>query len=154
MSTGITRALCAAAAAGTFCALGLAGAGAAGAASTAGQASGTPASARDSAATVSLLASRASSADPVTAYVANQFSETVTPLQVATGQAGTAIPAGANLAYITITPDGKTAYVSNTREGMSPEDTVTPIQIATGKAGKAITASTARIAILSTQPPR
>src|SRR5450755_2639618 len=115
MLTGVTRVLCAAAAAGTFCAPGLAGAGAAGAASAAGS---VPASARDAAGTTGLLASWASSADPVTAYVANQLSETVTPIRAATGQAGKAIPAGVNPAYIAITPDGKTAYVSNAREAM------------------------------------
>src|SRR5439155_571116 len=68
-----------------------------------------------------------------TIYVANAGSDTVTPIAIATGRAGPAIPAGTNPEKIAITPDGRTVYVTNWNAG-----TVTPISTATGKAGPAI----------------
>jgi YVTN family beta-propeller protein len=73
MRTRIRRAVCVAAAAGTLTALVVAGAGAAGTAST---------------------APRARPAHPVTAYVANQGSDTVTPVDTATNTALKAIKVG------------------------------------------------------------
>ena len=58
----------------------------------------------------------------------------VTPVNIATGTAGTPITVGPMPTAIAITPDGKTAYVAN--EG---SNTVTPITIATGTAGTPIT---------------
>jgi YVTN family beta-propeller protein len=71
--------------------------------------------------------------DPVTAYVVNAGSGTVTPIRAATGKPLKAIRVGTNPAAIAITPDGKTAYVVNSGSG-----TVTPIRVATNKAGRAI----------------
>ena len=81
--------------------------------------------------------SRAASAGPgipVTVYVANGGSDTVTPIQTATNTAGPPIPAGSQPFAIAITPDGKTAYVVNSLSG-----TVTPIDTATNTAGAPIT---------------
>jgi YVTN family beta-propeller protein len=70
---------------------------------------------------------------PSTAYVANYSDNTVTPIDVATGSAGTPIKGVTNPGAIAITPDGKTAYVAN-YDGK----TVTPIDLATGSVGTAI----------------
>ena len=112
MHASITRAVCAAAAAGALISLGLAGA--AGAASTAPRAPGLPASARGAAAAVGSAVSPARPARPVTAYVINN----------ATGpghgdpdqhrhQQGRQADQGRGVGpcAIAITPDGKTAYV-------------------------------------------
>ena len=48
-----------------------------------------------------------------TAYIANGSSNSVTPIDTATNTAGTAIPVGQNPAGVAVTPDGKTAYVTN-----------------------------------------
>jgi YVTN family beta-propeller protein len=73
-------------------------------------------------------------AQPLTAYVTNYMSGTVTPIRVATGKAGKAISVGSFPDAVAITPDGTTAYVVNDGSG-----TVTPIQTATNTAGPAIT---------------
>ena len=70
---------------------------------------------------------------PVTAYVVNTGSGTVTPISTATNTAGPPIPVGAGPKDIAITPDGKTAYVTNLGSG-----TVTPITIATKTPGPPI----------------
>ena len=67
---------------------------------------------------------------PVTAYVANAGSGTVTPIATATNTAGRPITTGNDPLAIAITPDGKTAYVANAASG-----TVTPITTATNTAG-------------------
>ena len=73
-----------------------------------------------------------------TAYVTSYSANSVTPIDVATGKAGKAIPAGDGPAGIAIAPDGKTAYVTDA--GTSPiGDTVTPIDLVTGKALPPIT---------------
>ena len=72
-------------------------------------------------------------AGPGTAYVANNDGGTVTPVDGATGRAGTAIRVGSGPVAIAITPDGKTAYVTDAGGG-----TVTPIDLATGRAGTPI----------------
>ena len=67
---------------------------------------------------------------PVTAYVANGGSGTVTPIRTVTGAALAPIKVGGHMPFaIAVTPDGKTAYVANVGSG-----TVTPIRTATGAA--------------------
>jgi YVTN family beta-propeller protein len=77
---------------------------------------------------------------PVTAYVANSWSWSVTPIAVATNTPGTPIPvgnqatsAGSGPDSVAITPDGKTAYVTSFGNG-----SVTPIDLATNTAGSPI----------------
>jgi YVTN family beta-propeller protein len=67
------------------------------------------------------------------AFVVNYASNSVTPVDMATHKAGSAIKVGADPTAIAITPDGRTAYVVNSGSG-----TVTPIDTATRKAGSAI----------------
>ena len=59
---------------------------------------------------------------PRSAWVANYGSATVTPVNLASRQAGKAIPVGADPAAVAVTPDGRTVYVANEGSG-----TVTPI---------------------------
>ncbi len=68
-----------------------------------------------------------------TAYVVNNLDNTVTPINLHTLVAGTAIPVGAGPDAVAITPDGKTAYVAN-----GDENTVTPINTTTNVPGAAI----------------
>ena len=82
---------------------------------------------------------------PVTAYVVNSQSNTVTPIQTATDTAGPAIKVGVSPYAIAITPDGKTAYVGNQDSG-----TVTPIRTATDTAGPAIAVGRDPVAIAIT----
>ncbi len=95
--------------------------------------------------------------DGKTAYVTNEGSNSVSPIDTATNTPGTAIPVGSEPSAIAITPDGKTAYVTN--EGAvsstNPNGSVTPIDLATKTAGPAIIVgpSPAAIAITPDQPP-
>ena len=57
----------------------------------------------------------------------------MTPIDTATNTPGTAIPVGSDPFGIAITPDGKTAYVTN-----DGSDTVTPIDTATNTPGTPI----------------
>ena len=91
-------------------------------------------------------ASGARQARPVTAYIVNNGSDTVTPIRTA----GKAIKVGSEPDAIAITPNGKTAYVANGGDAMRTSDTVTPIRTATGKAGKAINVGTGPDAIAIT----
>ena len=59
-----------------------------------------------------------------TAYVANNDSDTVTPISIATNTAGPAIHVDSGPTWIAITLDGKTAYVAN-----YDDDTLTPIHL-------------------------
>jgi YVTN family beta-propeller protein len=68
-----------------------------------------------------------------TAFVANYASANVTPVSLATGKAGRAIPVGSRPAAIAVTPNGRTAYAVN-----SGSATVTPIMTRTMKAGRPI----------------
>ncbi|HSZ48486.1 MAG TPA: hypothetical protein VK823_24310, partial [Streptosporangiaceae bacterium] len=76
--------------------------------------------------------------DGTTAYVVNMNSNTVTPVRLATGGIGTAIPVN-GLAVsdgardIAIAPDGATAYVGDEATG-----TLIPISLASGMAGTPI----------------
>jgi YVTN family beta-propeller protein len=79
------------------------------------------------------LSSSAGPGSPVTAYVANWGSSTVTPIATATNTAGPPITVGNGPQSIAITPDGTTAYAVN-----GTSDTVTPIATATNSAGPPI----------------
>ena len=69
-----------------------------------------------------------------TAYVTNNDGNSVTPIELATNTAGTAISLGGNApSKIAITPDGQTAYT------ITNNNSVTPINLATGAAGTTIT---------------
>jgi YVTN family beta-propeller protein len=85
---------------------------------------------------------------PVTAYVVNAGSGTVTPITTATNTAGHPITTGSDPWAIAITPDGTTAYVANHNSG-----TVTPITTATNTAGTPITTGTYPDAIAITITP-
>jgi YVTN family beta-propeller protein len=77
--------------------------------------------------------------DGDTAYVTDVGTNTVTPINLATGTPGKPIPVGNEPFGIAIAPNGKTAYVTNS--GGPTEtggDTVTPINLATNTAGKPI----------------
>ena len=85
---------------------------------------------------------------PVTAYVVNAGSGTVTPIATATNTAGHPITTGSEFSdpdAIAITPDGATAYVANEHSG-----TVTPITTATNTAGPPITVGSGPWAIAIT----
>jgi hyaluronoglucosaminidase len=69
-----------------------------------------------------------------TLYVANYFANTVTPVNVATGNVGTPIPAGHNPQALAVTPEGRILYVADFLG-----NTVTPVDVATGKPGTPIT---------------
>ena len=80
-----------------------------------------------------------------TAYVINLDSDSVTPIDTATNTAEAPIALGGAPIAVAITPDGKTAYVTNERRA----DSVTPIDTATNTAGTPIpsAANRPRIAI-------
>ena len=86
----------------------------------------------DAARLVAAPAARARSAQEATAYVTG--SGTVTPIRTATNTAGPPITVGDFPIGIAITPNGRTAYVTNWYSG-----TVTPIRTATNTAGTPIT---------------
>src|ERR1022692_3990168 len=90
------------------------------------------------AATAGTPASGARPARLVTAYVVNQGSGTVTPINTATGKPGKAIKVGNSPGAIAITPNGKTAYVVNAGTIFVTGHTVTPIRTATNTALKPI----------------
>jgi YVTN family beta-propeller protein len=62
------------------------------------------------------------------AFVANLGANTLTPLDLVTNQAGAPIPVGADPDSVAISPDGRTAYVSNELDG-----TVSVIETATDR---------------------
>ena len=68
-----------------------------------------------------------------TAYVANSGSDTVTPIDTATGATGPPVAVGTYPDAIAFTPNGKTAYVVNV-----DSDTVTPINTSTNTPGAPI----------------
>jgi YVTN family beta-propeller protein len=72
--------------------------------------------------------------EPLIAYVANQRSGTVTAFNTRTRTVFTPIKVGTNPMAIAITPDGKTAYVSNDQI----PGTVTPIDLVTKKSGRPV----------------
>jgi hypothetical protein len=81
----------------------------------------------------------ASAHDPRPAYatsvvggsVATFGGGTVTPIDLATNTAGTPITVGTSPEGLAITPDGKTAWVTDTGSGV---DTITPLDLASGNA--------------------
>src|ERR1039457_2742343 len=116
MNGTLTRKLCAVAA-GAIISLALTGADAAAVPGTALRPQGLPAG-----------------AVPVTAYVVDeQWQGKVTPIDTATNTKLRTITAGAKPTAIAITPDGKKAYVANSRG-----DHVTPINTVTNRADKPI----------------
>jgi YVTN family beta-propeller protein len=80
------------------------------------------------------VAAYGSQARPVTAYVAG--GSEVTPIRTATNTALTPIKVGTGAFAIAITPDSRTAYVSNNGLGEVLGHTVTPIRTATNTALK------------------
>jgi YVTN family beta-propeller protein len=83
-------------------------------------------------------AAATTAAVPITAYITNRTTgaggNSVTPIDVATNTAGTAIPVGASPQGIAFSPDGTTVYVTN-----SGSNTITPINAATNTPGTPIT---------------
>jgi YVTN family beta-propeller protein len=73
------------------------------------------------------------------AYVVNSGDGTVTPIDLATGVTETPIPVGADPTSIAITPDGRTAYVTNYGSSCPGSCTVTPIDLSTDTAEQPIT---------------
>jgi YVTN family beta-propeller protein len=131
MITGIARTAAAVVAAGMLTGLNLAGASGAVAADAAAPSAGL-------------------GAGPPTAYVANFLANTVTPINTATNMPGKAIKVGAGPSAIAITPNGKTAYVTNDGTGQIPGHTVTPIDTATNTALKAMKVGLRPVAIAIT----
>jgi YVTN family beta-propeller protein len=83
---------------------------------------------------LTLLAGLATAARaPITAYVTNSGSNSVTPIDLATNTPGAQIKAGRFPGWVAITPDGKTAYVTDLES-----DSVTPIDLATNTPGAEI----------------
>lgn len=80
-----------------------------------------------------------------TAYVANSFSGTVTPIDTATNTAGKPIRVGAHPQAVVVTPNGRTAYVANWGSG-----TVSPIDTSTNTAGTPIVTGSYPFAIAVT----
>ena len=87
--------------------------------------------------TLTALAAIASTTSPapVTVYITSQGTDSVTPIPVATNNPShPPIPVGSNPVGVAITPDGKTAYVTND----VLRGTVTPIAVATNTPGRPI----------------
>jgi len=111
----------------------------------------TPATARP-AADRSAVASRAGQpriAYVITSGVLDHGAGTVTPVNTATDQAGRPIRVGRGPAGIAITPNGRTAYVTNSDSG-----TVTPINTVTNQAGRPLKVGPNPGAIVITQNGR
>jgi YVTN family beta-propeller protein len=92
-----------------------------------------------------ILAAPAEAASDHTAYVANNNSNSVTPIDTATNAAGAAIGVGIRPSAVAITPDGATAYVAN-----QSSNNVTPIDTATNTAGTPIAVGTTPVGIAIT----
>ena len=94
--------------------------------------------------TTTTPSARPAAPGPWTAYVTNFDSGTVTPVDLGTGTTGKPIPVGSGPDAIAITPDGKTAYVTDMGVGcgatlaVCPPGTVRPLYLASGKVGKPI----------------
>jgi YVTN family beta-propeller protein len=71
-----------------------------------------------------------------TGYVSDNTAGTLTPVNLATGTAGTPIPVGQYPTGVVVTPDGTTAYVGG--GGSGGAGFVTPVNLATGTAGTPI----------------
>jgi YVTN family beta-propeller protein len=94
---------------------------------------------------VMIAAASPTSALAGTAYVTNENSSSVTPINTATNSAGTPITVGSDPVGVAITPNGKTAYVTLIGSG-----TVVPINISAGTAGTPITVGGAPFGIAIT----
>ena len=84
-----------------------------------------------------VCAAPARAATSRTAYVVNELSGSVTPIDTATNTPGAAIAGGSIPMRLAITPDGRTAYIANFSSGL-----VTPIDTATNTPGAAIPVGT------------
>ena len=80
-----------------------------------------------------------------TAYVVNEISDPLTPIDSATDKAESPVypvvspyRPGPELTGVAITPNGKTAYVVNERFNGSAPNEVVPVDLATGKSGTPI----------------
>jgi YVTN family beta-propeller protein len=93
---------------------------------------------------IALTAPAPAAADRI-AYVTNNSSNSVTPIDIATHTAGTPIPVGLSPISVAITPDGTTAYVTTLGS-----DGVTPIDIATNTAGTPIPVGSPSIGVAVT----
>ena len=82
-------------------------------------------------------ATRIAAESVVQAYVSNDGSGTVTPINTATNKPEKAIKVGKDPGEIGITPNGATAYVPNTGG-----DTVTPVTTTTNTPGAPISVGT------------
>jgi YVTN family beta-propeller protein len=71
-------------------------------------------------------------------YAADFGAGGITPIDPATGKAGTFIPTAAGAYQLAFTPDGTTAWVVNTGA-----NSVSPVDVATGTAGTAVTVGNA-----------
>lgn len=83
--------------------------------------------------------------DGTRAYVTNSGAGTVTPIDIATSQAGLPIPVGSTPQGIAMSPDGSMVYVTNTGS-----DTVTPINTDTDLPGVPIEVGNAPYGIVIT----
>jgi YVTN family beta-propeller protein len=70
---------------------------------------------------------------PVTAYVTNRVSNTVTPIDLSTNTPGSPISVGSSSFGVAVTADDTTAYVIN-----ATSNSVTPIAVATNTPGTPI----------------
>jgi YVTN family beta-propeller protein len=93
---------------------------------------------------IALTAPAPAAADRI-AYVTNNSSNSVTPIDIATHTAGTPIPVDPSPISVAITPDGTTAYVTTLGS-----DGVTPIDIATDTAGTPIPVGSPSIGVAVT----
>ncbi len=101
------------------------------------------------AAAAAAAAAAPAAARPLTAFVVNSGSATVTPVDLAKRRAARSIRVGRDPQAIAITPDGRTAYVVNSGSG-----TVTPINTATRRPGPPIRVGTNPQAIAITPDGR
>jgi YVTN family beta-propeller protein len=70
---------------------------------------------------------RSTPPDGKTASVTSSSDDTVTPINIATDTPGTAIPVGTGPEGVAVTPDGRTAYVTNAGTAIVHGNSVTPI---------------------------
>lgn len=93
-------------------------------------------------------------ASPV-AFVANFFSNTVTPIRIASNTAAPAIQVGRNPNAVVVTPNGRTAYVTNSGAStVSPintatQRTLTPIHVGRGPSAMVLTPDGSKLYVAS-----
>src|SRR5690349_5901852 len=69
-------------------------------------------------------------AQPITVWAQNSLSDSLTPVNAASGKAGAPVKLPSEPYGLAITPDGRTVYV------MDGNDLVIPVSTATGRKGK------------------